>query len=409
MVATVCAAMLMLVSGHAYAALYWTNGSELARANMNGSEFDLEFIAEDPDPIGTPVTYAGCESVAVGPSHIYWSEPARGSIARANLDGSGIEYHFLSGLEHPCGIAVDGTSIYWTEEEMGTIAKANLDGNEADRTFISGLVKPCGVAVGDGYLYWAGGHYLARAPLTGGVPQQIYKEGENAFDLCGVALDAAHVYWGGFGESIGRAGLDGSNPEPSFITGIDRPCGIAVQGGRIYWTRNEPVGSVQSTDLEGNHVVETVVDQGGYPCGMAADTTMLSRPLYPPFVPHEISFGRSRHGIHSPVTFIRIKFPQAGTFKVRSGPSVRWRVLPHASATFTLPKPEERVLKVWPAAGNQRAKKLGAILRRIGKAQVSISVRFSAEDGVTSTKQDLLFLIDRRHGRKHHTSRSPGA
>ena len=390
------AAVLTLPAG-AEAALYWTNGSGLARANTDGSEFDGQFVpAASTGPLHS---YAGCHGAAVDSSHVYWAEPGRSSIGRANLDGSGVDYDFLAGLGNPCGIAVDETSIYWAEEEGGRIARADLDGGEVDRDFIAGITKPCGVAVGNGFLYWTAEQYLARTSLSTGISKRIY-EGDESFNFCGVAVDSNHVYWGGFGESIGRAELDGAHPEPAFITGIERPCGIALQGSHIYWTRNVLPGAVQGTDLEGSHVVETIVDRpGGGPCGIAADSMTVTPPPPPPPVPsHVFSFRGARHGTRSPATFIRIKFPQAGSFTVRTRAAARWRILSHAPAPLTLSGPEERLLKIWPGAGNQSAEALRARLRRTGKAQVPISVRFSAQDGGISTKRKWLFLIDRRQG-----------
>jgi len=392
--AVVVAAMLLFLSSRAHAALYWTGGSGVAQANTNGSEFDPEFIAADPAPFDTPVSSAGCEGVAIDASHIYWSEPSRGSIARANLDGSGVEYNFLSGLEGPCGIAVDATSLYWTERERGTISKAGLDGGGVDRDFINGIAKPGGVAVGDGYVYWTSGHFLIRAPLSGGLSQQIHIGGEN---LCGVALDAAHVYWGEFGKGIGRARLDGSDPEPSFITGIEGPCGIALQGGYIYWTQIGPHGGVQGTEIEGSHSFETIVNQGYFPFGIAADSTVLTPPPPPPSILlHSISFRGLRHGGHSPVTFIRIRFRQTGSFTIRTGSAVRWQILSSAPNPMTLSEPGERLLKLWPATGHP-AKALRARLRRTGKAQVLVNLDFNAQNGATWTQGKWLSLIDRRH------------
>lgn len=115
------------LSPRADAALYWPDGYGLARANMDGSEFEHPFIS--PGPPNSPVLYdAGCSAVAVDASHVYWSQPDRGAIGRANLDGSGVEYDFLSGLENPCGVAVDGTSIYWAEEGAGRSARLTSTG-----------------------------------------------------------------------------------------------------------------------------------------------------------------------------------------------------------------------------------------------------------------------------------------
>ena len=46
---------------------------------------------------------------------------------------------------------------------------------------------------------------------------------------CGVAVDGAHVYWAGFGSgTIGRSNLDGSTVNVNFITGLSTPCGVAI-------------------------------------------------------------------------------------------------------------------------------------------------------------------------------------
>lgn len=393
LIAVVALVAVLLLPTCARAALYWPTSDGLARANADGSEFDRQFIPAGP--AGPLAESAVCQDVVVDASHLYWSEPGRGAIGRSNLDGTGVEYDFITGLENPCGIAADATSIYWTEEKGGTIARANLDGGELDRDFIGGIAEPCGVAVGGGYIYWTAEHKLTRLALSGGIPQRLYED-KASNGLCGVATDAAHVYWGGFGESIGRAGLDGSHPEPSFITGIERPCGVAVQGPHIYWTRNIPPGAVEGTAVEGNRVAEMIIDHpGGDPCGIAADSiTVTPPPPPPPVLSHVISFWHSRHAIHSSATFIRIKFPQAGSFTIRTGSAVRWRVLlSHAAPALTLSGPEERLLKIEPAAGNRSAKALREKLRRTGRAQAVVSVHFSAQDGTTSIKRKWLFLV----------------
>lgn len=393
-VGIVALAAVLLLCPSAQAALYWPTDYGLARANLDGSEYNHQFIASD---LTGSSEFEGCEGAVATSSHVYWTEPARSALARADLDGSEIEYDFITGLKNPCGVAADATSIYWTEEKGSRIARANLDGGELDRDFISGVTKPCGVAVGGGYIFWTAGSSLNRMALSGSLPQQIYED-DNSHGFCGVAVDATHVYWGGFGESIGRAGLDGSDPEPLFITGIERPCGVVVLGSRIYWTRNYPPGAIQSMSLDGNHVIETIIDPTReVPCGIAADAvTVTPPPPSSPVASHVISFGRSRHAARSPATFIRIKFPQAGSFTVHTGSAIKWRVLSSAAAALSLSGQEERLLKVWPAAGSPSAMALRARLRRTGRAQVAVSIGFSAQDGTASTKRKWLLLVNRR-------------
>jgi virginiamycin B lyase len=68
------------------------------------------------------------------PSHIFWPNLAAGTIGRANLDGTGVNQSFITGIDAPSGITSDGTYLYWTTGGLndtagtGGIARAGLDG-----------------------------------------------------------------------------------------------------------------------------------------------------------------------------------------------------------------------------------------------------------------------------------------
>lgn len=56
-----------------------------------------------------------------------------------------------------------------------------------------------------------------------------------------LAVDSRHVYWAndnyygpGVYEAIGRANLDGTSPDPTFITGVLGAFGVAVDSNCIY-------------------------------------------------------------------------------------------------------------------------------------------------------------------------------
>ncbi len=70
----------------------------------------------------------------------------------------------------------------------------------------------------------------------------------------GVAVDAHFVYWANLGtNTIGRANLDGSSPNPSFITGASNPSGVAVDSGHIYWANNG-ANTIGRASLDGTGV-----------------------------------------------------------------------------------------------------------------------------------------------------------
>ena len=46
----------------------------------------------------------------------------------------------------------------------------------------------------------------------------------------------AHVYWTNNADTtIGRANLDGTGVNQSFLSGASTPCGVAVDGAHVYW------------------------------------------------------------------------------------------------------------------------------------------------------------------------------
>jgi len=229
--------LALALSAEAY--VYWAANAGtrardgmIGRANLDGTGVDRSFIT------GVP----GASGVAVTPSHIYWTNHWGGKIGRANLDGTGVNPRFIGDLAgETWGLAVDAEHLYWTSRSWttddGTIGRANLDGTGVDRSFITGVGGPYGVAVTASHIYWAHDYRtvakgaIGRANLDGsGVDPSFLTA--RALD---VAVDAAHLYWTGvycpftFGsceDSIGRANLDGSGVDPALISGIRAPSGI---------------------------------------------------------------------------------------------------------------------------------------------------------------------------------------
>jgi sugar lactone lactonase YvrE len=111
--------------------LYWIESQGLAlpqydrivRANLDGS---------DRRPLVTNTgAYGRFGYLAVGFDHIYWGWDA--NFARANLDGSAIEPQFIAAAR---GIVrADDAHLYWGAKNR--IGRANLDGSARDDRFIA--------------------------------------------------------------------------------------------------------------------------------------------------------------------------------------------------------------------------------------------------------------------------------
>lgn len=123
------------------------------------------------------------------------------------------------------------------------------------------------------FVYWSdfsGG--AGRAGLDGGAPDQGFVSLSNAAQTSGIAVDAHFVYWANntLG-TIGRANLDGSDADPSFITGASQPSGVAVDSGHIYWT-NEGTNKIGRANLDGTLPNQSFISGASGPEGIAVDS-----------------------------------------------------------------------------------------------------------------------------------------
>ena len=82
------------------------------------------------------------QGIATDGRYLYWSESLVqgifGNIARANVDGTGVDHSFITGVYQAYGVAVDFEHLYWVNDQFGctppacqggTIGRANLDGS----------------------------------------------------------------------------------------------------------------------------------------------------------------------------------------------------------------------------------------------------------------------------------------
>ena len=145
--------------------VYWSEGHYIARApNVSPP------VPPDKTWLDIGAGYGACD-IAVDSSHIYWTHnaPEAGSetyradsIGRASIDGSeaSVEHDFIVGTSFylgnslPSGIDVDGAFIYWTqqpaEQIYGSIGRANVDGTGVDYDFIPHIFNPNNVDVEGG-------------------------------------------------------------------------------------------------------------------------------------------------------------------------------------------------------------------------------------------------------------------
>ena len=269
--AAVLAAMVCgCFAAQADAFVYWSNNVALARANLDGSGVNQNLIG-----VGL-----GVFGMAVDGQHIYWTNYESDTIGRTNLDGSDANKSFISGASFPQGVAVDGQHIYWAYNQRDTIGRANLDGSGVDQSFITGASGPEGLAVDGQYIYWTNAldDTIGRANLDGSGVDQSFITG--AGFMFGVAADGQHVYWTDYNDltdsgTIGRANLNGSGANQSFITGLGFPQGVAVDGQHVYWA-DLTQGSIGQANLDGSGVDGSFIVGADHPDAVAVDALPLA-------------------------------------------------------------------------------------------------------------------------------------
>jgi hypothetical protein len=276
----------------------------IGRATLHGAEPAGEKLTEFLEG-------AHAVGVAIDGEHVYWADPADGTIGRAKLNGSSppsaIEPSFIDAGEtcfetHPetepgvvhCApaapryVAVANGYVYWTNtgplggdlvgEQVevpvagaGTIGRAKLNPSEEpeliEPQFIKGASDPQGIAVNASHIYWANAFSklglgnevdIARAGLEGdAVEQQFFKGSGDVEKFYGVALDATHVYFlaeginsGSGNASLNRIPLEGGSREQIGING-GKPRGLAIDGTYAYWVAQgrEAIGRVPLADV----------------------------------------------------------------------------------------------------------------------------------------------------------------
>ena len=209
--------------------IYWTsaNGGSattIARANLDGSGVNQNFITGAHNPCG----------VTVNSNFIYWAGDVGTSIGRANIDGSGVNQNFIPTGGGVCGVAITKKYIYWANYQTGQIGRAKLNGKDVNTNFISGCGS--GIAIQGDFIYFtlSSGSGIGRANLDGTGVDLNFMTGLNGL-IAFLAVDKNNIYWadwaGGSGTTIGRANLDGTGVNQTFISGTVGGFGIAVTGG----------------------------------------------------------------------------------------------------------------------------------------------------------------------------------
>ena len=283
--------------------VYWSTCSygTIGRANLGGTHVEEAFIKNLKNPT----------AVALGPGYIYWLVPggafgSTGSIARANANGTHVKIRLVTpastiypstgaivGYAIRRALAVDSAHVYygsqWVEsayiwgEEIG---RANLGGGrghdliDTSKTQIRPSAAighpityktPTALATGTAHLYWANpdGNTIGKATSIGKSVDEHFITGAARVTGLAVGVNRTYIYWSSANGTIGRADLNGTHVDHTFIKSSDAPRGVAVDSAYIYWANAD--GTIGRANLDGTHVNEKFVKGASFACGLAVD------------------------------------------------------------------------------------------------------------------------------------------
>jgi hypothetical protein len=151
--------------------------------------------------------------------------------------------------------------------------------------FRSSVASVCAAAillaatpVASAFVYWGNRESgnVGRANLDGSAsnPSFIRLPPNLGASPCGIATDSAHIYWADINnDEIGRANIDGTSVDPHFIdtsgTGSE-PCGLTIDGTHLYWSNKLAPGGIGRALIDGTSA-QTLVSTTGGACGVAVD------------------------------------------------------------------------------------------------------------------------------------------
>lgn len=213
---------------------------------------------------------------------VYYSNPTTNTIDRAP-DSGGAGTTAVAGLAFPYGLSIEGANgttagdLFWAN--LGTNSIGRAPGlAAADPTFIPSAGSPIGVATDDTYVYWANPSEdaIGRAELDGSNADSTFIQLTGSSSPLGVAVDGGFIYWTERGNSqIGRSNLAGTAVNQSFIQGLANLRQIDVNYEGIYWG-NEGGGFIGRANLDGSGANQLAFPAPGHSVnGIEADAGYL--------------------------------------------------------------------------------------------------------------------------------------
>ncbi len=291
---------------------------ESQRPSMYWINTDTDKI-ESLEPFDAVTQEVASLTVDAAGGKIYWAEQgsSRGTIKRANLDGTNVEVLTTEPIT-ASSFVVDtaDNKLYWTDSTQGRVHSADLNGENITTIIELDDIKDIVVDTEGGKLYFSDTFAIRRVNRDG-TNVEIILTGWGTFrttGIGGIAVADGKIYWTeqqnrirGSGK-IHRANLNGTNIE-TLATPLGTPTDIAVDtvGGKVYWANS--YGGIQRMDINGGeieNVVYGITAPGGFALG--AVSTQPTTPTTPELPTTDAIVSLSPVSVASPAIGQQIEF-----------------------------------------------------------------------------------------------------
>jgi hypothetical protein len=124
------------------------------------------------------------------------------------------------------------------------------------------------------FLYWGASGSIGRANVDGsGVDPSFITFG--GVTPGSVAVDGSHIYWAQFTTGVERANLNGTALNANFFGGGGAEA-VAINASNIYWSQEPGIGGITGANIDGTGVNQTFITNIAPPCsGCSVRATVL--------------------------------------------------------------------------------------------------------------------------------------
>jgi virginiamycin B lyase len=217
-------------------------------------------------------------------SHVFTLTNSGGSASGALAIGISGSAAFAITSDACTGIALGSgksctVTVRYTQAATEQSDQAALVGSSPKPMAANATLTLLGATRAAGHIFWTNSGAIGRANLDGSDVNQSFIAG--SVSPYAIVADANYIYWvneGATGSSIGRAKLDGSDVNANFITGLEAGLyhvnSLAVDASHIYWTKS-PGTSIGRANLDGTSVNQSFISGVGYVGSLAVDGSAI--------------------------------------------------------------------------------------------------------------------------------------